>query len=150
MPKKILVAIDLSQPDTIGPVLAAGVEQARISDGDLTVMTVVPDIVAGLDWRYAIRGETGGSQDFDMRAVVNEALEKLNAVVAEHVPQGMAVETIVRHGTVYQQVLDVADEIAAGQIVVGALRPQLSDYLLGPNTASIVRHAKCSVTVVRA
>ena len=150
MPKKILVPIDLSQPDTIAPVLAAGVEQARASDGDLTVMTVVPDFLAGLDWRYAIRGETGGSGDFDMRAVVNETLEKLNAVVAEHVPEGMEVETVVRHGTVYQQVLDVAETIGADQIVVGALRPQFSDYLLGPNTASIVRHAKCSVTVVRA
>jgi universal stress protein F len=150
MPKKILVPIDLSQPDTIAPVLAAGVEQARASEGDLTVMTVVPDFVAGLDWRYAIRGETGGSQDFDMRALVQEALERLNAVVAEHVPEGMTVETVVRHGTVYQQVLDVADVTGADQIVVGALRPQISDYLLGPNTASIVRHAKCSVTVVRA
>jgi universal stress protein F len=149
MAKKILVPIDLTQPDAIGPVLAAGVEQARASGGDLTVMTVVPDFIAGLDWRYAIRGETGGSEEFDMRAVVTEALEKLNGVVAEHVPDGMTVETIVRHGAVYQQVLDVAEEIGAGQIVVGALRPQLSDYLLGPNTASIVRHAKCSVTVVR-
>jgi universal stress protein F len=150
MPKKVLVPIDLSQPETIAPVLGAGVEQARASQGELAVMTVVPDIVAGLDWRYAIRGETGGSEAFDMRALVSEALEKLNAVVAEHVPEGMEVETIVRHGTVYQQVLDVADAIGADQIVVGALRPQLSDYLLGPNTASIVRHAKCSVTVVRA
>lgn len=149
MAKKILVPIDLTEPNAIGPVLAAGVEQARASGGDLTVMTVVPDFIAGLDWRYAIRGETGGSEDFDMRAVVTEALEKLNGVVAEHVPEGMTVETIVRHGAVYQQVLDVAEEIGAGQIVVGALRPQLSDYLLGPNTASIVRHAKCSVTVVR-
>jgi universal stress protein F len=150
MPKRILVPIDLSQPDTIASVLAAGIEQARASEGDLTVMTVVPDFVSGLDWRYAIRGETGGSQEFDMRALVQEALERLNAVVAEHVPEGMAVETIVRHGTVYQQVLDVAEDIGANQIVVGALRPQFSDYLLGPNTASIVRHAKCSVTVVRA
>jgi universal stress protein F len=150
MPKKILVPIDLSQSDTIAPVLAAGVEQARASQGDLTVMTVVPDFVSGLDWRYAIRGETGGSQDFDMRALVQEALERLNAVVAEHVPEGMTVETIVRHGTVYQQVLDVAEAVGADQIVVGAMRPQFSDYLLGPNTASIVRHAKCSVTVVRA
>jgi universal stress protein F len=150
MPKKILVPIDLSQSDTIAPVLAAGVEQARASEGDLTVMTVVPDFISGLDWRYAIRGETGGSQDFDMRALVQEALDRLNAVVAEHVPEGMTVETIVRHGTVYQQVLDVAEVIGADQIVVGAMRPQFSDYLLGPNTASIVRHAKCSVTVVRA
>ena len=149
MPKKILVPIDLSQSATIGPVVAAGVEQARATDGELTVMTVVPDFVAGLDWRYAIRGETGGSQDFDMRTVVQEALERLNDVVAEHVPEGMPVETVVRHGTVYQQVLDLADTIGADQIVVGALRPQFSDYLLGPNTASIVRHAKCSVNVVR-
>jgi nucleotide-binding universal stress UspA family protein len=149
MPKRILVAIDLSQPDTLGRVIAAGVEQVAAAGGELTVMTVVPDFVAGLDWRYAIRGETGGSEDFDLRAIVEETLARLNEVVAEHVPEGMKADTIVRHGTIYEQVLDVADAIGADQIVVGALRPQLSDYLLGPNTARIVRHAKCSVNVIR-
>jgi nucleotide-binding universal stress UspA family protein len=32
---------------------------------------------------------------------------------------------------------------------MGSHRPELSDYLLGPNAGKVVRHAKCSVMVVR-
>ena len=58
-------------------------------------------------------------------------------------------ETIARRGSVYEQVLKVAEELAVDQIVIGAHRPGLSDYLLGPNTARVVRHATCSVNVIR-
>ena len=34
-------------------------------------------------------------------------------------------------------------------IVVGSHRPVMSDYLLGSNAKTIVRHAQCSVLVVR-
>ena len=112
-------------------------------------MTVVPDMITGIDYRYAIRGETGGSQQYDMREIVQEALEKLNEVVSDRTPTGMTVDTIARHGSVYEQVLQVAEEIGADQIVIGAHRPAVSDFLLGPNTARVVRHAKCSVNVVR-
>ncbi len=32
---------------------------------------------------------------------------------------------------------------------MGSHRPELSDYLLGPNAGKVVRHAKCLVMVVR-
>jgi universal stress protein F len=149
MTKKILVPIDLSDITTTKKVLAAAVEQCQANSGALTIMTVVPDIIAGLDWRYAIRGETGGSEEFDMKQIVKEALERLNQIAAEQIPVGTKADTIARRGTVYEQVLKVAEELGVDQIVMGAHRPGLSDYLLGPNTARIVRHATCSVNVVR-
>ena len=149
MTMKILVPIDLSDIATMEKVLSAAVQQAEAADTGLTVMTVVPDMVSGIDYRYAIRGETGGSQDYDVREIVEEALARLNQVVSERTPKGMAIETIARHGTVYEQVLEVAKEIDADQIVMGAHRPAVSDFLLGPNTARIVRHATCSVNVIR-
>jgi len=149
MPNKILVPIDLADMATMGKVLDAAIELTQSSGAELTVMTVVPDIVAGLDWRYAIRGETGGSQDFDMKKIVSEALDRLNEIVADRMPSGTKAKTLARHGTVYEQVLDVAEDLSVDQIVIGAHRPGLSDYLLGPNTARIVRHANCSVNVIR-
>ena len=149
MTTKILVPVDLADMVTAEKVLRAAVQQAEASDGVLTVMTVVPDMITGIDYRYAIRGETGGSEEYDMREIVREALERLNQVVAEQTPSGMQVETIARHGTVYEQVLKIAEDIEADQIVIGANRPAVSDFLLGPNTARIVRHATCSVNVVR-
>ena len=149
MSNLVLAPIDLRDTKTAERILDAAVKQARISDSRLAVMTVVPEIIAGLDWRYAIRGETGGSEKYDASELVAEALKRLNEVVADHAPKGMHVETLARHGTVYEQVLKVAEEIGADQIVVGAHRPGLADFLLGPNTARIVRHAKCSVNVIR-
>lgn len=149
MVSKILVPIDLADMDTMEKVLQTAIDQAKSSGGDLTVMTVVPDIIAGLDWRYAIRGETGGSEKYDAQEIVDEALQRLNEIVADKTPSGMKVGTIARHGSVYEQVLKVAEELEVDQIVIGAHRPGLSDFLLGPNTARIVRHATCSVNVVR-
>ncbi len=149
MTTKILVPIDLADLATMEKVLVAAIQQAQSTKGHLTVMTVVPDMITGIDYRYAIRGETGGSEEYDLREIVNEALTRLNDIVSDEVPTGMQVDTIARHGTVYEQVLKVAEEIGADQIVVGAHRPAVSDFLLGPNTARIVRHATCSVNVIR-
>lgn len=149
MTSKILVPIDLADIPTTEKVLAAAVQQAQFDKGKLVVMTVIPDIIAGLDWRYAIRGEMHGSEDFDMKEIVAEALQRLNEIVSDRVPSGMQVETVARRGTVYEQVLEVAEDMGIDQIVIGANRPAVSDFLLGPNTARIVRHATCSVNVIR-
>ena len=55
----------------------------------------------------------------------------------------------VRQGSVYDCILKVADHVGADAIVVGAQRPELKDYLFGPNAARIARHASQSVLVVR-
>ena len=43
----------------------------------------------------------------------------------------------------------MADETNADLIVMASHRPELKDFLLGPNAARVVRHANCSVLVVR-
>ncbi|WP_306114232.1 MULTISPECIES: universal stress protein [unclassified Roseovarius] len=149
MTDKILVPIDLADQETGLKVIKEGVMQAKARDGEMTVMTVVPDILSGLDFRYAIRGEMGGSEDYDLKGIVKEALERLNEIVAEHTPSGMKVKTVARHGTAYEEILKVAEKIGATQIVMGAHRPSLADYLIGPTTARVVRHAECSVNVLR-
>jgi nucleotide-binding universal stress UspA family protein len=46
-------------------------------------------------------------------------------------------------------VLAEAEEWGADLVVVGSHRPTMATYLLGSNAKTIVRHAKCSVLVVR-
>jgi universal stress protein F len=147
--RTILVPIDLAHESSWTKVLPEAFDSVAQTGGSVTVMTVVPDIMAGLDWRYAIRGEMGGSEELDMRKLVTEAEERLRQIVAEYVPDGMEVETIARHGVIYEEILNVAEELDVDQIVMSAHRPSLSDYLIGPNTSRVVRHASCSVNVVR-
>ena len=149
MSKTILCPIDPTDEINWRKVIGAAVEQAAPHSAKVIVMAVVPDIFAGLDWRYAIRGETGGSEDFDMRKVVADTLDRLNEIVVEAIPEGLEVETLARHGTVYEEILNVAEEVGADQIIMAAHRQQVSDFLLGTNTAKVARHAKCSVNVIR-
>jgi universal stress protein F len=55
----------------------------------------------------------------------------------------------VRLGHTYRTILVVADEIEADLIVIASHRPGLQDYFLGSVAAKVVRHAKCSVLVMR-
>ena len=59
------------------------------------------------------------------------------------------VSKVVTMGSVYHDVLAEADRLKADLIVVGSHRPSMATYLLGSNAATIVRHARCSVLVVR-
>jgi nucleotide-binding universal stress UspA family protein len=52
-------------------------------------------------------------------------------------------------GSVYNEVLAEAKKIGADLIVVGSHRPGMATYLLGSNASTIVRHAECSVLVIR-
>lgn len=111
MSNNILVPLDLADIETSKKVLASALNQGGSDNARLTAMTVVPDFVGGLDYRYAIRGETGGSVDYDVKEIVRKALDRLNQIVSENTPEGLTVDTIVRHGTIYEQILQVAEDM---------------------------------------
>jgi nucleotide-binding universal stress UspA family protein len=78
------------------------------------------------------------------------AAKQLRDFAAQQVPGEIECRRIVAEGKVYQEILKAADAIKADLVVMGSHRPELSDYLLGPNAARVTRHARCSVMVVRA
>ncbi len=149
MADKLLIPIDLVHESSWKKALPQAFALGRVTGADVTIMTVVPEILAGLDWRYSIRGETGGSEELKIDDLLQDARTRLEQIGVEHAPEGTEFDVIARYGTVYEEILNVADELPASQIVMAAHRPSLSDYLIGPNTARVVRHANCSVQVVR-
>ncbi|MCG8356662.1 MAG: universal stress protein [Kiloniellales bacterium] len=149
MTAKVLVPIDLEHKSSWIKALPNAVNQARILEGEVWVMTVVPHLIGGLDWRYAIRGEEHGSLDYDIKDIVKQAEGRLREVAKEFVPEGLMGGVVAKHGTIYEQVVETAEEMEVELIVMAAHRPSLKDYLLGPNTARVARHASCSVQIVR-
>ncbi|MFQ6548067.1 universal stress protein [Aestuariibius sp. 2305UL40-4] len=145
----VLVPMDLSHESSWKKALPQGFQIAGAMGTGVTLLTVIPEILSGLDWRYSIRGETHGSEELKVDEWLQAARARLEEIGKEHAPKGTSFEVIARYGTVYEEILDVAEEIGAGQIVMAAHRPSLADYLIGPNTARVVRHATCSVLVVR-
>jgi universal stress protein F len=149
MYKNVLVPIDVQHRSSWTMALPVAVHEAKASGGRLCVLTVVPDFYAGVDWRYAIRGEQHGSAEYSQRALIEQARTKALEIVREQVPSKVAAEVVIKHGTPYKEIIDAAAEFGADLIVMAAYRPSLKDYLLGPTTARVVRHADCSVLVVR-
>ncbi len=140
MAKKILLPIDLNSPVSwIKPLAEA--QKMLVGGGELHVVSVLPDFGMSLVGSFFKAG-------FEQTALhsFGEALQKW---VRENVPNAVEVHPHVLHGNIYDEILRAADKLDVDVIVMGAHRPEAKDYLLGPNAARVVRHAKQSVYVVR-
>ncbi|MCK5623565.1 MAG: universal stress protein [Alphaproteobacteria bacterium] len=141
MYKTILLAIDMNEPSSWEKALPVALEQATSGGAKLNIMTVVPD------FGMAIVGSFFPA-DYEKQALAG-ADKALGEFMKENVPAEIEVAHSVGHGTIYKEVLATAERIGADLIVMASHRPAQSDYLLGPNAARVVRHATCSVLVVR-
>lgn len=138
---KILISVDLNHVSSWQKALPTAVGLCQASGGSLHVLTVVPDFGMSIVNQYFPEG-------FE-KEMGDKTLEALKAFVKENVPDGVKVQHIVGEGTIYEVILKMADETNADLIVMASHRPELKDFLLGPNAARVVRHANCSVLVVR-
>ncbi len=145
-----LASIDLADEESWDYILDKTVEMATgVKGTKVYLMTVIPGIISGVDARYAIRGEMHGSEDYPLQKWKADAEKKLKEIAEKKIPKKLYAGVVVEHGTVYKEVVEAAKDLDIDQIVMGANRPSLADFLLGPNAARVARHAGCSVTVVR-
>lgn len=138
--KKILLPIDMSSPASwVKPMAEA---QSMLRDGgELHVVSVMPDFGMSMVGAFFKAGfEQGALAQFT---------EAMRRWVRDNVPGSVDVHPHVLHGSVYDEILRAADKLDVDVIILAAHRPEARDYLLGPNAARVVRHAKQSVYVVR-
>ncbi len=136
----ILLPIDLASEPSWSRPLQLALELAS-GGAVLQVMTVVPDFGMSIVGSYFDEG-------FEKNALA-DVTRQLEAWAADHVPDGVDHRIHVAHGTIYEEILQAADQLQCDAIVMAAHRPELKDYLLGPNAARVMRHASQSVLVVR-
>lgn len=139
--KHVLLAVDMGDPQSYAKSLPYAVEHAQKFGATLHVMTVVPDFGMSIVGSFFPKEHEG--------KMLEEANKKLHEFVDEKVPSGIPVQHIVGHGTAYEEILRVSEETKCDLIILGSHRPVMKDYLLGPNAARVVRHANCSVLVIR-
>ena len=145
-----LAPIDLEDEHLSAGVIEKTVQMATgVPGAKIYLMTVIPGIVPGIDQRYAVRGEMHGSADYPLQQWKDDAAAQLEEIVAKMIPKEMQGGVVVENGTVYREIVEAAKDLDIEHIVMGASRPSLAEFLLGPNTARVARHAGCSVTVVR-
>ena len=140
MSSNILVPVDLDVAGSWEQALSTAAGFAKAQGANLHLLSVIPAGPAVLS-QYV----PGGYEELVSGKVAAE-LDKLKAGL--DVESGK-VTTSVRFGGVYQEILAYADKVGADLIVIGSHKPGVADYLLGSNASRVVRHAPCSVFVVR-
>lgn len=136
MYQTILVPVDITDVGKAGVML----ETARKLGGanaEIVLTHIVDEIPSYI--AAQVPGGYGGP-------ATREAKETLSRLAGE---TGGNVEIDVRMGNPAQGILQVAEERGADTIVIASHRPGLEDYFLGSTAARVVRHAKCTVIVIR-
>lgn len=141
MYKDILFPVDLVHENSWAKALEVAVEFSQAFSARLHLMTVIPDSGMAIVTQYFSKES--------VNKIVEETNSALHAFAKKHVPASVEVQHIVSTGNVYESIINAAKRIDADLIVMSAHRPELKDYLLGPNAARVVRHSDRSVLVVR-
>ncbi|WP_299616922.1 universal stress protein [Pelagibius sp.] len=140
MIETILVAVDLEDPALTDRMLAVTSDFAKLKGAQVTLVHVESDIppAAAIQLPDDYRDQTSS-------AVSNQLGDLVGTL---DLPAGAA-KAAVRVGSIYREILAQAEADKSDLIVIGCHQPDLADFLLGPNAARVVRHATCSVFVVR-
>ena len=143
MYKDILLPVDITDEKSCESALQVVVEYMGAFNSNLHVLYVVSDYGMSIVAQYFPKSS------------LDELVEKANAdlhdFVKRKIPDNLLdnVQHIIGKGAVYDCIIDTSEKINADLIVMPAHRPELKDYLLGPNSAKVVRHSNISVLVVR-
>ena len=139
--KQILLPIDLGHPSSWNRALPAALDLARHYGAHLNILTVLPDMGLPVVGIYF-------PDDFEKKARA-KAEKALEAWLKENLPDDVEADAYVAVGTIYDEIIAVAGKLKCDLIVIASHRSDMKDYLLGPNAARVVRHAKQDVFVVR-
>ena len=136
MYKTIVVPIDLSHQEKA----ASMIDAARLlgdKDGKIVLLNVIEELPA------SVAAELPGGWLDKTHKDVWSALDVLaKAHDLKAVPE-------VRNGAAHSVIISFAEENDVDAIVIASHKPGLQDYFLGSTAARVVRHAPCSVHVLR-
>jgi nucleotide-binding universal stress UspA family protein len=143
-PTKILLATNGSREAYLAARTA--VDLAQKTNSELHVLTVGADLPL-----YEFSEHPADFEDL-LRKNRREAKEVLEQQ-AKRIEQsgGTVNETHQREGTAEKEIVELAEEIGAGLIVMGSRgHGRLRRALMGSVSDTVVQHAHCLVTIVRA
>ncbi len=132
----ILVAVDIARHGGNDTVISTAKRIAEQFGGEVTLVHALESFQAHI---------AAEMPEGVLAKREQEARQAAEALAADH---GLA-GCIVRDGAPAKVILETASERQADLIVIHSHDPDLTDYFLGSVAGRVVRHAHCSVHVVR-
>jgi nucleotide-binding universal stress UspA family protein len=139
---KILVPIDFSDQSLIA--LKQSYNLARLTRSEILLIYVLDeDFIKSLEHIF-----TDKSYEDPVRDQVQLRLDKLAAEV--HNEAGVIVNTTIRKGKIYEEIVNVAKEIDAKFIIMGTHgNVGLKKKFLGSNASRVIKEASCPVITIK-
>jgi nucleotide-binding universal stress UspA family protein len=142
-PTTILLATDGSEEAQLAATTAS--DLAQKTNSELHAVTVGPDLPL-----YELPEHPAEFEDVlrQNRRTAKEMLEQQAKRIEES--GGTVKETHLREGRAEEEIVELAEELGAGLIVMGSRgHGRLRRALMGSVSDAVVRHAHCPVTIVR-
>jgi len=138
--KKILVPVDPAETGFADEALARASQMARDYGTKIHLLAVCPEVQS-----FVASQLPEGWQETEFRET---------AIILDRIADGLdvpegAADVAVRMGSVYHEVIEEAERADCDLVLMTSHKPGLSTYFVGSNAAHIVRHAPCSVLVLR-
>ena len=141
MYKNIVVPVDLSDKQSIKALFPHAFSLVAAFGSNLHIVHIIPDFGTKMVEDYLPKNWKHDQKE--------KCSQQLQALVKTYVPEEIKAKCYVGHGAIYDEVINYSNKVNADLIIISAVRPQLRDYMLGPNASKIVRHSSVSVLVVR-
>lgn len=137
MYKTILVPIDVNHEDRAKEMIIAA--NAHTDKNTKIILLNVVEVVP----TWAMSYLQANVMNENRKAVET----KLAEIVAKENVENATV--IIRNGNPYRTILDMAEKEKVDLIIIGSHKPGVGAYFLGSTADKVVRHAKCSVFIIR-
>jgi len=141
MADPILVPVDVEHEESWRLAMPAALEAARRRGAEVHLLAVLPDFGTSLVGQFFPQGFS--------EQVTTTAREALEKIAGEMLGDAVVWQAHVHQGEVLDTILDVAERLHAGLVVMAAHSPAERSWLTGSHADRVVARAECSVFVVR-
>lgn len=141
MYNNILFPVDLEHTKEAEKALKISIEEAQRSKAKITVMTVAPG--------FGMPIVASFFDEVTVKNAMKEVARQLKSYISDNFPDDIETQAVVMEGNPAELILKQAKKDGSDLIVISSYNSEANHLLLGSCAAKVVRHSKCSVTVVK-
>lgn len=143
MYKKILMPVEVFEMDLSDKAVRHAANLAKAEGASITLVNILP-----ASSRSLLRGFNADIKKFE-EYMSAESGKKMNELKRLFDISPENIHTLVRFGSVRDEIIKLSKEGEYDVIVIGSKKPGITTHLLGSNAESILRYATIPVLVVR-
>ncbi|MEG5567078.1 universal stress protein [Enterobacter bugandensis] len=143
MYKKILMPVDVFEMDLSDKAVRHAANLTKSEGASITLVNILP-----ASSRSLLRGFNADIKKFE-EYMSAESGKKMNELKRLFDISPENIHTLVRFGSVRDEIIKLSKEGGYDVIVIGSKNPGITTHLLGSNAESILRYATIPVLVVR-